>query len=350
MDRLDVATSSPGRDTSANAEGQGEHIPPEALARAVTFTDQSSGAQSSFALAKLGALGGGTYGTCFQMRGELTGEKACAKFARRGDMGEAARASLRKEASTIARLDHPNIMKAIGLCIAADGALAAMLLPLCERNLQEWIEAHGPQGQTAANTASKDLGWAERSVLLQCAQALAHMHSRDVIHLDMKPENIMVDGPDGTPRCRIADFGQCRCRQVVDGIPDESLLASMVNSHCYRPLELYSFGNTLVTPRPRYDLWAFGCIMFEVAASASTKWRGTAGVADRLFQGITMEAPADIVLRGRNYRLAQYCPPSVMPLVLMSQPRSAARQDQTSATKAHSRLQDLRCEDGPDTL
>ena len=315
----------------------------EGLAHTMLFTDQSSGLQSSLVILNQALLGAGTYGYCHPVRDEDTGERFCAKFARRSlEVRDVARAALRKEFAALSRMQHPNIVKAHGLSLTFDGSISALLLPLAERNLQSWIHANGPLEPAAWGQMAGQLAGDERSCLLQCIRGIAHMHSRQVIHLDVKPGNVLVSGPQSQPVCQLADFGQCRCLEAADGIPDEVLKASWVNSRDYRPVELFSMGSATVHPRKRYDLWAFGCIIYEVAASSNPRTRGTNRVVAPLFNGVKMDGQVEHVISGREYRLNRCCPSAVKPVVVLCQPRSAHKQSQTTAIDVLSRLRDLR--------
>merc|ERR1719238_1777775 len=51
-------------------------------------------------------------------------------------------------------------------------------------------------------------------LLLEAAQAMAHLHSKGVVHLDLKGDNLLVDFGQG-PRhneltCKVTDFGLAR--------------------------------------------------------------------------------------------------------------------------------------------
>ncbi|NOY80543.1 MAG: serine/threonine protein kinase [Kiritimatiellaeota bacterium] len=52
-------------------------------------------------------------------------------------------------------------------------------------------------------------------ILRQAARALAYMHEKNIIHLDVKPENFLIDDSDGSLRVKLTDFDLSRdCRGV----------------------------------------------------------------------------------------------------------------------------------------
>ena len=303
------------------------------------WVDPPSGVQRTLHTTQSQALGGGAYGYCFPVQDEHTAEKLCAKFARdSADIRELARSSLRKEFAALSRFQRPNIVKACGLCLACDGAIGAMILPLAERSLQAWVHDNGPLAPTDVDGVAELTSWPERSCLLQCIRGIAHMHDRQVVHLDLKPPNVLVSGPQGKPTCQLADFGKRRCLEAADGIPDEVLRANWINSDEYRPLELHKMQGMAVSPRKRYDLWAFGCIVYEVAASTHPRARGKGGAMGLLFQGLGMKGSGDVAIGARDRKLKVYCPRTARPVIRMCQPRSVEKFQQTTAVAAHNCL------------
>lgn len=119
-------------------------------------------------------------------------------------------AALRAEVRAVARLNHPNIVAVFDSGLL-DGAVAAMtggrltagspylVMALCEGNLLSMVGR---------------LPWpACRELLAALLEALAHAHARGIVHLDIKPDNVLLSA--GQPR--LTDFGLARSIGEVDG-------------------------------------------------------------------------------------------------------------------------------------
>ena len=98
----------------------------------------------------------------------------------------------------------------------------------------------------------------------QLGLALAHCHARGVVHRDVKPNNVLIDD-NGV--VRLADFGFSR---RVLGQQDSRVLSQSVCTPWYTSPEVLlgmsDYG-------PGVDLWATGCVLWELATG------------ERLFQG-----------------------------------------------------------------
>lgn len=81
----------------------------------------------------------------------------------------------------------------------------------------------------------------------QMARALAYIHSQELIHRDIKPQNILID--TSTNRVYLADFGSAK--KIVENEQNVSYICSRY----YRSPELI-FGNTDYTNS--IDIWSFG--------------------------------------------------------------------------------------------
>ncbi|KAF2031033.1 Mo25-domain-containing protein [Setomelanomma holmii] len=87
--------------------------------------------------------------------------------------------------------------------------------------------------------------------------ALAFVHSKEVIHRDVKPSNILLKSLEGP--AYLTDFGIAWAPTATGGEAADSKITD-VGTTCYRPPELL-FGNT--SYGCGLDLWAAGCTVAE---------------------------------------------------------------------------------------
>lgn len=114
-------------------------------------------------------------------------------------------ASLRHEASAMARLAHPNIVRAFDLGEVDEAAAVASDHRLVAGS--PWLAMESVKGGTLADHILR-LPWADvQIVLLKLLSALAHAHARDILHRDLKPANILLAEGRRTWDLKLTDFG-----------------------------------------------------------------------------------------------------------------------------------------------
>jgi eukaryotic-like serine/threonine-protein kinase len=158
-----------------------------------------------------------------------------------------------QEASTLARLDHPNLPK-VSDYFSESGREYLVMDFVAGRDLQE-VLAEAKRQETRLSE-SQVLAWAD-----QLLDALIYLHSQEppVLHRDIKPGNIKVT-PQG--RVKLVDFGLVKVMQ-----PDDSRTVTVVQGRgtaAYTPLEQYGgdSGHTDV----RSDIYSIGATFYHLLA------------------------------------------------------------------------------------
>ncbi|MFJ4184809.1 serine/threonine-protein kinase [Kitasatospora sp. NPDC089509] len=162
-----------------------------------------------------------------------------------GSRGDEARARFLREARLTARLQHPNIVTIhdLGEYGAGEDRVPFLVMELVRGEGLDTLMRRG------AATLTDAARWGE-----QIAHALAGAHDAGIMHRDIKPSNILIT-PAGT--AKVLDFGIARAVDPTDTRLTES--GFIVGTPPYMaPEQARGF------PEPRSDLYALGCILFEL--------------------------------------------------------------------------------------
>jgi serine/threonine-protein kinase len=147
-----------------------------------------------------------------------------------------------REASALARLEHPNVVRLYD--VVEDKKQTVLVLEL----------VHGEGLHTLA--AGRRLEWDEvRRYCSSVAAGLAHAHARGVVHRDLTPSNVLVER--GTGRVVVTDFGLARLVRSTTTAPVSGVLAGTPE---YWAPEQAAGEQT----GPGTDLYALGCILFQL--------------------------------------------------------------------------------------
>jgi serine/threonine protein kinase len=166
-------------------------------------------------------------------------------------------ARFRREAKTLAGINHPHIAHVHGLEESEAGALALVM---------ELVE-----GEDLAQRLSRGSIPIDEALPIarQIAEALEAAHEQGIVHRDLKPANIKVT-PDGT--VKVLDFGLAKAIDPVAGSspnlsptitsPAMTMRGVILGTAAYMAPE-QARGRAVDR---RADIWAFGCVLYEMLA------------------------------------------------------------------------------------
>jgi len=165
-----------------------------------------------------------------------------------------------REAQITGQLDHPNIVPVHDIGIDAQDRLYFTMKRVEGTTLLELFRAL-PAGRLPAATLYDLLG-----MLVKACDALAFAHSRNVLHCDLKPDNIMI-GDFG--EVYLMDWGVARVMSQAEPLmPVEkraevlSTAASIMGTPCYMSPE-QAYGHRAQMDE-RSDVFSMGAILFEL--------------------------------------------------------------------------------------
>lgn len=207
-------------------------------------------------------LGRGGMGTVFRAT-DLRLSKAVAlkvlapRFARDPD----AQARFRVEAEAMAGLHHTHIVPVTDFVQRRDLCFLVMEL-VVGGSISQLLRFYSEQGRS----------FPEREALELCRQAaegLAHAHARDVLHRDIKPDNLLcerVSLGDGSAAwlVKIVDFGIAQLRRARPDAAGRTTVGGFIGTLAYAPLE--QLEGRIIDERS--DIYALGCVLYELLSGA----------------------------------------------------------------------------------
>lgn len=163
-------------------------------------------------------------------------------------------ARFEREAHVLATLNHPNIAAIYGFEDA--GSTAAIVMELVEGPTLAELIGRGPTSLPET-----------LNIAHQIALALEAAHDKNVIHRDLKPANVKLT-PDGT--VKVLDFGLAKA--LASDQTGVEASHSSTNSTTETGAGVILGTAAYMSPEQargqpvdqRTDLWAFGCVLYEL--------------------------------------------------------------------------------------
>ncbi|KAI9159224.1 hypothetical protein H9P43_008564 [Blastocladiella emersonii ATCC 22665] len=147
-----------------------------------------------------------------------------------------------KEALVWSQMRHPHVLPLLGVSLASDTPF--LVMPLME---------HGDLSKYAADRPAEHV-----RLLTETAMGMAYLHSKDMLHGDLKANNVLVDIYG---RAQVADFGMARVISAASR-SSVSVATSLGNVRWIAP-ERYTYGVKLDL---KSDVFSFAMLAFEVVA------------------------------------------------------------------------------------
>ncbi len=188
---------------------------------------------------------------------------------------QASMARFEREAMSVAKLSHPNILSIFEF--AHDAGLAFVVMELVDG---ETLRARLERGPIPARKAI--------AYALQIARGLGAAHARGIVHRDLKPENVMITRDD---HVKILDFGLAKTTtSKMDGSQLPTQIAdttpgTVLGTFGYMAPEQV---RGLVVDH-RADMFSFGAVLYEMLAGQRA-FRGETA-ADTMTAILTREPP-----------------------------------------------------------
>src|ERR1700684_4256193 len=203
----------------------------------------------------LAAIGAGGMGEVYRARDSKLGRDVALKVLPEDFARNAERiARFQREAKVLASLSHPNIAPIYGL--EDSSATHALVMELIE-------------GPTLADRIGSGPIPIEESLRIakQICDALEYAHERGIVHRDLKPANVKVTNDDAV---KVLDFGLAK---AIEGDPASIDIATSPTMSRMATLAGVLLGTAAyMSPEQakakavdrRADIWAFGCVLFEM--------------------------------------------------------------------------------------
>jgi serine/threonine protein kinase/tetratricopeptide (TPR) repeat protein len=237
----------------------------------VTLPGLAEGTERWGHLILLEKIGEGSFGDVYRARDPWLDREVALKLLKPTATAEPTSRVLR-EAQTLARVRHPNVVQVYGADVQGDRVGLWMEL-LRGRTLEQLLTSHGPFGAAETAVAGQEL-----------CRALAAVHAAGLVHRDIKATNVMRE-PGG--RLVLMDFGAGQRRELADAGPLE-----LVGTPLYLSPEVLA-GRSATT---RSDIYSLGVLLYHLATG------------DYPVSAASLDDLRDVHARGATRRLSDVRP------------------------------------------
>ncbi|XP_062511172.1 serine/threonine-protein kinase 33-like [Corticium candelabrum] len=257
--------SRPSSNSEKRARRLSLHPPPRTVKH--TRLDDESQLERYYTVGQ--TLGQGSFGIVKKAVQLTSGLSWAVKIINKERAGSAAMHLLEREVLILKRVDHPHIVRLEEVFETSKKMF--LVMELCDQGELKKVfleKGHLTEDET-------------RIVMKKLAEAVAYMHDRDMVHRDLKLENILLSSSqeDDTFNIKITDFGLSYVKGGT-GL-DESMMQSKCGTPLYMAPEVlenhdYSQG---------CDVWSMGVLMYILLNGLGKEQSDESKLYDQIQQG-----------------------------------------------------------------
>lgn len=194
-------------------------------------------------------IGAGGAGVIYKAKQKPLGRPVAVKMIHSHLVNVTALKRFLQEAKTISTMHHPNIISVHDFGVSEDNQPYMVMDYVEGTTLSDYIKKEGAlEPEFAVNLA------------MQICDGLSHAHSHNVLHRDLKPNNVMlVPLAAGEHHLRVLDFGLAKLFAEDEQADHLTKTGETVGTPAYMSPEQV-MGKKL---SPRSDIYSLGCLMYH---------------------------------------------------------------------------------------
>jgi len=211
-------------------------------------------------------IGKGTYGRVYLALNATTGEMIAVKQVEipqtasdRNDSRQAVFVqALKLESEIFKDLDHPNVVQYLGF-EETPNFLSIFLEYVPGGSIGSCLQKHGKFDEEVTKSFTE-----------QILTGLEYLHSKGILHRDLKADNILVET---TGICKISDFGIAKRTDNIDGFGASTAMQGTVFWMAPEVIDPMKKGYD-----KKVDIWSVGCVVHEMWVG-KRPWSGDEAIA-----------------------------------------------------------------------
>ena len=203
----------------------------------------------------LSLIGRGGMGNVFLVEHKLTARKEVLKVIHSHLLSrEDVRVRFKREIQSAAKLNHPNVVQT--LTAIEEGRMIGLVMEYVKgESLSSMVNRVGPLPIDRA-----------REIIKQIAMGLDHAHQQNMVHRDIKPQNVLVSKEGDEFRARILDFGLAKTTGLAAASSELTIDGAIIGTPNYMAPE-QAINPALADIRS--DIYSLGCTWFFLLTGRS---------------------------------------------------------------------------------